>query len=227
MAKLAQLIEGTARTSGLPLGTVNLAARHLREAGLIASGGRGPGGAEMSYRDAANLLIGVASAMTVKDAPFIVRMVSSARVQGVQSGHNDPDIECPLAIPNFSELDFGSAVEGLLRLIGETGEPLNRFTDEPVISFFVEIGRVSYDFGAWPTLVVREMYDDIETEFRFEYFARSPDYDREKIRAARRIRFGGGINISARIDDGVFYVLAYLIAGRHLDLSDDDAAPAT
>lgn len=72
MAKLAELVKAYADSLGRDHGNVTLAARHLREAGLIASGGRGPGGAEMSPTDAANLLIGLLGSEQVKDSPMQV-----------------------------------------------------------------------------------------------------------------------------------------------------------
>ncbi len=48
MAKLSDLIPATASVLGVPEKTVAIYARHLREARLITTGGRGPGGADMT-----------------------------------------------------------------------------------------------------------------------------------------------------------------------------------
>lgn len=59
MAKLSDLIPTLAEVVGMPDTAVGAYARRLRKAGKISSGGRGPGGAEMTPRDCANLLIAV------------------------------------------------------------------------------------------------------------------------------------------------------------------------
>lgn len=61
MPKLADLTPIMATALGIPSSTVGIVARHARGAGMITSKGRGPGGAEMSAADCANLLIGVMS----------------------------------------------------------------------------------------------------------------------------------------------------------------------
>jgi hypothetical protein len=61
MAKLSQLVKEMAEAMGVPEATVNQLARQVREAGMISSGGRGPGGAEMTPQDCTNLLLAVVS----------------------------------------------------------------------------------------------------------------------------------------------------------------------
>lgn len=55
--KLSQLIEALASETGSPAGAVRLKARLLREAGLISSGGRGRGGADMNANDVSIALL--------------------------------------------------------------------------------------------------------------------------------------------------------------------------
>ncbi|MBC7907540.1 MAG: hypothetical protein H7Y60_12450 [Rhodospirillaceae bacterium] len=79
MPKLIDLTPVMATALGVPQPTVGIVARHARGAGLITSKGRGPGGAEMSATDGANLLIGVMStrvgipSQDVGDAISLVR----------------------------------------------------------------------------------------------------------------------------------------------------------
>ena len=61
MAKLSDLISTLADAVDMPETTVGAYARRLRKAGKLSTGGRGFGGAEMTPRDAANLLIAVMS----------------------------------------------------------------------------------------------------------------------------------------------------------------------
>lgn len=57
MAKLSQLVKEMASVTGVPEASVNLLARQLREAGMLSSGGRGPGGADVRPKDCTNLLL--------------------------------------------------------------------------------------------------------------------------------------------------------------------------
>lgn len=57
--KLSQLASHTAGSLAIQRGTVDSVVKYLRGAGLISSGGRGPGGAEMTADDKINLLLGV------------------------------------------------------------------------------------------------------------------------------------------------------------------------
>lgn len=73
MAILSDLVERIAEVEGIDPATVSLIARHIREDGLIATHGRGPSAAKMSFADAANLLIGVNATTTVANAARTVR----------------------------------------------------------------------------------------------------------------------------------------------------------
>lgn len=68
MAVLSTLVKALAEVEGLEETQVAWVGRYLREAGLVASGGRGRGGAQMTVTDAANLLIGVNATSTAKEA---------------------------------------------------------------------------------------------------------------------------------------------------------------
>jgi hypothetical protein len=72
MATLSDLVLAVARVEGVDPATVNLIARIVREAGLIATGGRGPSAAQMGLSDASNLLIGVNAAKRANDAARVV-----------------------------------------------------------------------------------------------------------------------------------------------------------
>lgn len=72
MAKLSQMIPVLAEALARDEAAVSHCARVLRDSGLISSGGRGPGGAEMTNQDATNLLIGAIGTDVTKDAPSAV-----------------------------------------------------------------------------------------------------------------------------------------------------------
>lgn len=100
MATLTQLVETVAKVEGLDPATVNLIARNLREARLIATRGRGTSAAVMDATDAANLLIAVNASKKATDAPTAVR--TFGRLKVVHKEETDP---C---------LTFGNALRTLL-----------------------------------------------------------------------------------------------------------------
>lgn len=81
MAMLSDLVRTVAEATGDPESTVTVVARSLREAGLIATGGRGRSGAKMSPRDAASLLLGVGSPGDNTKAAETVRLVGELKLE--------------------------------------------------------------------------------------------------------------------------------------------------
>jgi hypothetical protein len=73
MATLTELVKTVAKVEGMDPATVGLFARAVREAGLIATRGRGASAAKMDFMDAANLLIAVNASDMARDAPITVR----------------------------------------------------------------------------------------------------------------------------------------------------------
>src|SRR5262245_18900450 len=71
--KLSELIPHTAQWTGVPETHVRTTAYQLRPAGLISSGGRGPGGAKMTAEDKVNLLLGTCGASIAKRAVEYLR----------------------------------------------------------------------------------------------------------------------------------------------------------
>jgi hypothetical protein len=68
MATLSELVNTIAAVEAIDPATVTLIARYIREAGLIATRGRGPSAATMGVKDAANLLIGVNATTNAAEA---------------------------------------------------------------------------------------------------------------------------------------------------------------
>ena len=79
MTTLSQLVDVVAAVEGLDGDRVAAVARAVREAGLIATYGRGTSAAKMGLADAANLLIAVNAAETARGAPEIVRRYRASR----------------------------------------------------------------------------------------------------------------------------------------------------
>jgi hypothetical protein len=108
MATLSELVDAIAAVEGIDPATVTLIARHVREAGLISTGGRGPSAAAMGLSDAANLLIGVNATTTAAES---ARTVSAYRE--LQAFRTKTDRR-----PAMKYGTLGEAIEQLLHAIG-------------------------------------------------------------------------------------------------------------
>ena len=114
MVKLSELTPATANVMGIPEKTVAIYARHLREARLITTGGRGPGGANMTPRDCANLLIAIMGAEYAKDAAKVVkkyRAIVASREWKKWRLSNMP-VPALTQLPEYHQ--FGIALEALI-----------------------------------------------------------------------------------------------------------------
>ena len=120
MATLSDLVAVTAKVEGLDLGSVALYARHMREAGLIKTSGRGTSAAVMELRDAANLLIGINTAKSAPQAPPAVRQFRNLHAFEFRS-EADPR-------PESDWGTLGDAIEQLIMTAG-TGELPEPFFD--------------------------------------------------------------------------------------------------
>ncbi|MBI1209654.1 MAG: hypothetical protein GC191_20520 [Azospirillum sp.] len=77
MPKLVDLISVLAAVLGVPEKTVAVYARYIREAKLLTTSGRGPGGAEMKIGDCVNILMAILGSDAVKDAVSATRLYSN------------------------------------------------------------------------------------------------------------------------------------------------------
>ncbi|PQO22004.1 hypothetical protein C2I36_15365 [Rhodobacteraceae bacterium WD3A24] len=91
MAKLSELIPTLARVLPMPEKTVAMYARHLREAHLVSTGGRGPGAAQMTATDCARLLIAIMAADQVKDAVSAVETFWPLELEEINTRHSLPE----------------------------------------------------------------------------------------------------------------------------------------
>jgi hypothetical protein len=117
MATLSDLVAVTAKVEGLDPGSVALYARHMREAGLIKTSGRGTSAAVMGLLDAANLLIGVNTAKSAPEAPRAIRQFRDLHAYEFRS-ETDPR-------PDSDWGALGDAIEQLIMAsgIGRIPEP--------------------------------------------------------------------------------------------------------
>lgn len=111
MASLKALVDVVAEVEHLDPATVSLIAREVREAGLIKTGGRGTSAAQMSFTDAANLLIAVNTSSIVREAPRAIKLYRNLQ-------HRDENWEL--------WTNFGDALERLLEATAEE-DMLERF----------------------------------------------------------------------------------------------------
>ena len=86
MATLSELVATVAAVEGIEPATVRLIARNIREAGLIATGGRGASAATMSPRDACNLIIAVNASGVIREAVQIVRSFRKLEIDEKEDG---------------------------------------------------------------------------------------------------------------------------------------------
>ncbi|NJL07075.1 MAG: hypothetical protein HC900_01540 [Methylacidiphilales bacterium] len=118
MAKLPALVSGIAKVDGRPREAVDHIARVIRERGYITTGKRGGGAAEMTPREAANLLIALNGADSAKEAPAAIDRFRSLRKLAPCNKENiDPDHYdlYPEAIKNVIDVDtFGEALDSLI-----------------------------------------------------------------------------------------------------------------
>jgi hypothetical protein len=144
MARLPQLIDAVSKTSGRDRSSVEHWARAIREAGLITTTKRGVGAAEMTTRDAANLLIGLCGADTPRDAAKAVHEFRSLKVFAPwsESGEFFDVYERIKAAP-----DFGVAIEELIDGILEILSSFRRYADEAFPSHS-EKARSVFAFGS-------------------------------------------------------------------------------
>ena len=120
MATLSQLVDVVAAVEGLDGDRVAAVARAIREAGLIATHGRGTSAAHMGVADAANLLIAVNAAETARSAPEIVRRYRASRTNNKKQLEFGLTFEEMIAAAETRRLadhlmDLGFGPKGVLR----------------------------------------------------------------------------------------------------------------
>lgn len=182
MAKLSELVKAAAKSLGRPENSVTQTARHLREAGLIRTGGRGPGGAEMTASDAANLLIGILASEEIKDSPATVlafRQLDlhydlNRREENV-TGEDDENITVEYRNVNLGDLDFLNQ-RGLL--LGDALEQvLDLAASGALADYMTRLGIEGREQAGWPVDIeqVRRLVEDgFGHHFELEFWSLTP-----------------------------------------------------
>lgn len=121
MAKLSDLIPTLAQVLPMPEQTVAVIARALRQERLISTVGRGPGAANMTPDDCANLLLAIMAADQVKDAVDAVHRFRALTMEAVhcQDSMAEEDQEGWLPLPSTMRRllvvrNFGEMLSGLI-----------------------------------------------------------------------------------------------------------------
>lgn len=123
MARLSELVTATARVLKLEERSVSVCARHLREAGLIQQKGRGKSAAHMGPADAANLVLGMMTSETLREAATNVRLAREATIVDF----DDPPAPWPFPFikdATGASLPLGGALDQLFHEVASRGDPL-------------------------------------------------------------------------------------------------------
>lgn len=112
MARLPALIAALAKTDGRDAKAVAWFARVIREGGLMATTKRGLGAAEMTPRDAANLLIALNATTEPRDAIELVHIVRGFVPQRAGFSNEDGSLVVLGAISRAE--NFGEALEAAI-----------------------------------------------------------------------------------------------------------------
>lgn len=115
MAKLPALVSALAEVDGRDRATLDHIARVIREAGYIPTTKRGSGAAEMTAREAVNLLLAANGADVPKDGPIAIDRFRSLRLKFANPRET--------SLPTFQSIaeapTFGDALEALVEGIPE------------------------------------------------------------------------------------------------------------
>ncbi len=147
MARLSELVKGVAKALHIEQRTVALAARYLREHGLISETGRGLGAAQMTPRDAANLVLALMASDAIKAAALQTKAAGEAAFAAVEinfSGKVETSAEklppCGfLRDESGAPHAFGGALVSLIDEIVRFGDP--KVGDQPITNLFLSVTR--------------------------------------------------------------------------------------
>jgi hypothetical protein len=206
--KLAVLSPTLAQTLGMPKPTVNVLAMTLRKAGLISSGGRGRGGAEMTPTDVTNLLLAAMGGGHAKDAPEVVRRLREATSQQSAPGPKGP----PPILPDLPLLSavhtLGAVLDAIFLNYAAEGELIEQGAGLPITNMRFAVTfphRLSYQAELW--------IDTGDDTWTLRYHRNYPDFDLAPKahwnEIARSLLDGqGDLAFKATITSNTFYALS-------------------
>lgn len=127
MAKLPALVSALAEVDGREQKTIEHTARVIREAGYIPTTKRGSGAAEMTSREAVNLLLALNGADAPIDAPLAIDRFRSLELYDCVGGEKSDALEALRAISAVKT--FGEALEVLIDGMPEIVIGVSNFLD--------------------------------------------------------------------------------------------------
>lgn len=206
--KLSELLPIVAATLGLPPASLRVLGAHLRKHGLVTSGGRGRGGAEMTPTDLTNLLLAAMSGGPVKDVHLSVSRLREASVDPISDRQIQParPIEDHPLFMRTHQL--GEALDAIFLSYAADDE----FNDEgygfPITNMILTVHSpqtLSYQAELW--------LDNGSEDWTLRYHRNHPDFDglrRDQWQQkARDLMAGkGDLAFTARVTSTTFYELA-------------------
>ncbi|MFN6935618.1 MAG: hypothetical protein ACK4NZ_10760 [Tsuneonella sp.] len=152
MARLSDLIATIAEAGGPPIASLNVIGRALREAGLVATGGRGAAGAQMTPSDLANVLLGLpALGEHTKAADTVARvgslqLLNARDARDARSTHQIPGLleyMCPgLGIARWDTLH--TALSSLVSILSP-----DEVVSEKEVAFVRDASKPFNPFENW------------------------------------------------------------------------------
>lgn len=214
MIKLSNLIQTVASVTDFPENSVKLAARTLREDGLITSTGRGFGGADMLPKDASNLLIGLMASTRLIDAPQAVTFsrLATPREKGVKRFKKNSNFDDKEDFWDDTA-NFGDALD---RLIG--GMNTVPGAKPPMGEFEITFKANREQFSAQNKIKYTTISKFEEVEYLYHIADDQSRDIQSKIRDNPKYKINDDISYTARIvPHGVLMILSALFhPGQYL-----------
>lgn len=142
MATRSELVSALSTSLGVSAKTMDVCARYVREAGLIAQKGRGPSAAQMGPSDAINLLLAIMSSDTLEEAPACARRARDLVCFGLE--RNKDGAVITVSDSPFQWLlkraNLGTALERLVDFAARRGDVLDD-ADRLLTNIHLEIDR--------------------------------------------------------------------------------------
>jgi hypothetical protein len=211
MATLAKLVTTMAWITGLPRSTVFAYGRFAREAGHITQRTRGPGAAQMSVRDAANLVMAVCGTDVTRKAGITIEALRAMKAMIAKSSQPPGYVLAwlsPLGLKQRGDMaslnpNFGSFLEYLIETAA-SGD-LQRFLSGISLDL-----RVSFDRSTPLARVEirRRRHGSADNDFALIFGLTK--------KAARRYTLPADLEITARISAATFTALGFTVTDKQL-----------
>jgi hypothetical protein len=194
--KLSAFVPFLAEVTGVPAKSVNVVTMHLRKAGLITTGGRGRGGAELQTRDATNTLLALMGSQQAKGAATAVRglreLPLTLIIDGDELVWTCPDPQTESVFPQLDVGLLGSCLDSLFDQFARGETLINKRSGRRVEGGNLEVrevgplrddAKLSLRHGNTFCALIYERVDPAFT------YATELEADRMRERASRIVRW--------------------------------------